>query len=77
MRKKITKICGKGVSNYIVDLSVVVVFKAFFLYWMGFIAAFTKEKCHFKTARQLKLELIQSEGLIGCRSRQQLLCAVI
>ena len=43
---------------------------------MGFIAAFTKEKCHFKTARQLKLELIQSEGLIRCR-RRQLLCTVI
>ena len=32
--EKITKICGKGVSNYIVDLSVVVVFKAFYIGWV-------------------------------------------
>lgn len=31
--EKITKICGKGVSNYVVDLSVVVVFKAFYIGW--------------------------------------------
>lgn len=32
--EKITKICGKGVSNYVVDLSVVVVFKAFYIEWV-------------------------------------------
>ena len=32
--EKITKVCGKGVSNYVVDLSVVVVFKAFYIEWV-------------------------------------------